>query len=129
MTDSPGAAAVVFVDDVARLAAFYQTLANMTMLHADPQHAVLEIPGLQLTIHALRKSPAGTSPDYPARETAHIKLCFPVDSIARARTTAAGFGGEVWSANNEWEAVDRGFRACDGRDPEGNVFQVRQPLE
>ena len=31
MTDSPGAAAVVFVDDVARLAAFYQTLANMTM--------------------------------------------------------------------------------------------------
>ena len=129
MTDSPGAAAVVFVDDVARLAAFYQTLANMTMLHADPQHAVLEIPGLQLTIHVLRRSATGTDPDYPARETAHIKLCFPVDSIARARTTAAGFGGEVWSANNEWEAVDRGFRACDGRDPEGNVFQVRQPLE
>ena len=90
---------------------------------------MLEISGLQLTIHALRRSATGKRSYYPARETAHIKLCFPVDSIARARTTAAGFGGEVWAANNEWEAVDRGFRACDGRDPEGNVFQVRQPLE
>ena len=129
MTDSLGAAAVVFVDDVARLAAFYQALAHMTMLHADPQHAVLEIPGFQLTIHSLRRSDSAAASAYPARETAHVKLCFPVDSIARARTTAAGFGGEVWSANKEWEAVDRGFRACDGRDPEGNVFQVRQPLE
>jgi predicted enzyme related to lactoylglutathione lyase len=128
MTNSPGAAAVVFVDDVARLAAFYQALANMTMLQADRKHAVLEIPGLQLTIHALHRSGSGTASSVQVRETAHIKLCFPVDSIARARTTAAGFGGEVWSANKEWEAGDRGFRACDGRDPEGNVFQVRQPL-
>jgi len=129
MTDSPDAAAVVFVDDVARLAAFYQAVANMTMVHADRQHAVLKIPGLQLTIHALRRSAVRTEPSYPAREIARVKLCFPVDSIARARTIAAGFGGEVWPAGKEWEAVDRGFRACDGRDPEGNVFQVRQSLE
>lgn len=27
-------------------------------------------------------------------------------------------------ATAEWQASERGFRACDGRDPEGNVLQV-----
>jgi predicted enzyme related to lactoylglutathione lyase len=129
MTNSVGAAAVVFVNDVARLSAFYQALANMTVLHADRKHAVLEIFGLQLTIHAIRRSGHDADAAYATREDAAVKLCFPVDSITQARTTAAGFGGEVFSANKEWDAVDRGFRACDGRDPEGNVFQVRQPLQ
>ena len=51
-----------------------------------------------------------------------------VPSIAEARVRAAGLGGEVWPVDREWEATSRGFRACDGRDPEGNVFQVREPL-
>lgn len=121
------AAAVVFVDDVPRMSAFYQALAGMRLLHADAQHAVLEIPGLQLTVHAI--SHAAINPAaYATREDTHVKLCFPVDTIARARATAAQLGGEVWANDKEWDARDRGFRACDGRDPEGNVFQVRQAL-
>ena len=128
MSNVPCAAAVVFVDDVPRLTAFYQMLANMTLLHADEQHAVLEMPGLQLTIHALRPPRKDRDGMYPARKATHIKLCFPVTSITGARVTAASMGGEVWPPKKEWDAVDRGFRACDGRDPEGNIFQVRQPL-
>ena len=122
------AGAVVFVDDVSRLTGFYRTLAGMTLLHSDAQHAVLEIPGLQLTIHALRPSRSGPPASYPTREETHVKLCLPVESIVRARIIAADLGGEVWPAAKEWEAVDRGFRACDGRDPEGNVFQVRESI-
>ena len=127
MPNTPSAAAVVFVDDVARLTAFYQALAGMQVLQSDKKHAVLEVPGMQLTIHAISRK-AHADATYPTREGTFIKLCFPVPSISQARTTAASFGGEVWAADKEWEAVDRGFRACDGRDPEGNVFQLRQPL-
>ena len=58
------------------------------------------------------------------REDSCIKLCLPVDSIAAARTQAAQLGGQIGPTAKEWEA--RGFRACDGYDPEGNVFQVRE---
>jgi hypothetical protein len=124
----PLAAVVIFVDDVARMAAFYRSLADMTPVQADAQHAVLEIPGLQLTIHALRPARDGRPASYPTREDSHVKPCLPIENIARARAIATQLGGELWPANKEWDAVDRGFRACDGRDPEGNVFQVRQPL-
>jgi predicted enzyme related to lactoylglutathione lyase len=124
----PSAAAVVFVDDVQQVSAFYQALAGMTLLHADSTHAVLALPGLQLTVHAIPGSGRDREGGYPVREDTHVKLCFPVDTIARARATASDLGGEVWPPDKEWDAVDRGFRACDGRDPEGNVFQVREAL-
>jgi predicted enzyme related to lactoylglutathione lyase len=51
-------------------------------------------------------------------------LCLPVVSIAAARSLAVAHGGAIKSPQHEWEA--RGFRACDGYDPEGNVIQVRE---
>ena len=120
----PPPAAVVFVADVARMSAFYCTLFAMDVVQADDAHAVLAIDGLQLTVHAL----AGADASGPTREDSYLKLCFPVPSIAEARVRAAGLGGEVWPVDREWEATSRVFRACDGRDPEGNVFQVREPL-
>lgn len=42
----------------------------------------------------------------------------------RTRVTAASLGGHIKPAAAEWSA--RGFRACDGHDPEGNVLQVRE---
>ena len=128
MTDHlPSAAAVVFVDDVERMAAFYEAVGGLRRLQGDGQHVVIEAAGLQITIHALRRRGARPA-TYPLRHDSSIKLCLPVDRIARARAAAAALGGEVWPPNKEWEAGDRGFRACDGRDPEGNVFQVREAL-
>lgn len=122
--NTPSPAGVVFVDDVANVAAFYRAVAGMTAIVADERHVVLEAAGFQLTIHALPGSEQGTSGPYPTRPDSYIKLCFPVADIAAARSAAAKLGGEVWPMDHEWEA--RGFRACDGRDPEGNVFQLRQ---
>jgi len=106
---------------------FYQALASMALLHEDDVHAVLEVEGFQLVIHALKGAPdAAAAPGGQpyVREDTYIKVCLPVESIAAARTTAAMLGGAIRPATNEWEA--RGFRACDGHDPEGNVLQVRQ---
>ena len=121
----PSPAAVVFVADVARVAAFYRTVFAMRPLEGDAAYVVLERDGFQLTVHGLRGEPA---PGNAPRQDTYVKLCFPVDSIANVRREAAALGGEVWPAEREWESETRGFRACDGRDPEGNVFQAREPL-
>jgi hypothetical protein len=99
----------------------------MAFVSGDDQHSVLEIAGFQLVVHAMRWAPEtdetnGEAP--PLREDACIKLCFPVDRIDAARSMAATRGGSLQPPDREWTA--RGFRACDGADPEGNVFQVRE---
>lgn len=114
-------AAVLFVHDVARMTAFYRELAGMQRVHGDDRHAVLECDGFQLTIHAIH----GAGTDFSTREDSYLKLCFPVDDLAAARVRTRELGGELWPPEREWQA--RGFRACDGRDPEGNVFQLRMP--
>jgi predicted enzyme related to lactoylglutathione lyase len=114
-----GPAAVLFVHDVARMSAFYRELAGMHPVHGDDRHAVLERDDFQLTIHAIN----GAGTDFSTREDSYLKLCFPVEDLAAARVRASELGGALWPPEREWEA--RGFRACDGRDPEGNVFQLR----
>ena len=122
--DGLHAAGVVFVDDVLAVSAFYRAVTGMVVLHAGDGYAVLGSDGFQLTVHALPVPGGDGSGTYPTRHDSYVKLCFPVRSLAEARATAAEFEGELWPADREWEA--RGFRACDGRDPEGNVFQLRE---
>lgn len=120
----PPVAAVMFVDNLDRMSAFYQGVAGMTAVHADSEHVVLEAAGFQLIVHAIPEAYASRTSAYPLREDGCIKLCLPVASIDAARAVAVGLGGELWPPEREWEA--RGVRVCDGRDPEGNVFQLRQ---
>ena len=123
----PLPSAVLFVRDVRSLSRFYQDVASMRAIHDDEDHVVLEIPGFQLVIHALRAGPSSrraSEGKVVAREDSHWKLCLPVESIARARVRAAELGGLIKAPEHEWTA--RGFRACDGHDPEGNVLQLRE---
>jgi predicted enzyme related to lactoylglutathione lyase len=127
MSSNPIPAAVLFVRDVKSVSRFYQDVASMTAIHGDEDHEVLETSGFQLVIHAMRggrpltRDPAGK---LQVLENSNWKLCLPVESIERARTRAAELGGFIESREHEWTA--RGFRACDGNDPEGNVLQLRQ---
>jgi len=123
----PKPSVVVFVADVRRMSTFYRELASMSVLIEDDGYAVMEVEGLQLVVHALSGEPQ-VRPDaagqVPVREDSYVKLCLPVKSISAARAIAAANGGAIKSPEHEWEA--RGFRACDGHDPEGNVIQVRE---
>lgn len=123
----PKPSGVVFVADVSACSAFYRDVAAMTELHRDDDHVVLESRGFQLTVHRLAGEPSvqrDADGRMPIRYDTYVKLCFPVESIAAARTAAKEKGGAIKPPEAEWEA--RGFRACDGHDPEGNVIQVRE---
>lgn len=119
--------AVLFAKDLPRVARFYEQLLTMTVVHAESDHVVLESPGCQLVVHAIPE-PIARSIEIAnppvRREETPIKLFFQVASLAAARLAAAGLGGALNPPHREWEA--RGFRACDGHDPEGNVLQLRE---
>lgn len=92
-----------------------------------PDLIVLESDHFQLVVHPIPKQIAKSikiaSP--PLRRTdVAAKLIFPVADIAEVRAKAPALGGELNLPAKEFEA--RGFRACDGHDPEGNVVQFRQ---
>ncbi len=127
MNTRPKPSAVIFAKDIHALASFYREVAEMTEVQADKDHIVLNEDGFQVVIHGIPKKIAATieitSPP-KIREQTPIKICLPVSSIAHARTKANDLGGRIGPKAKEW--VARGFRACDGYDPEGNVFQVRE---
>ncbi len=127
MRDRPKPSVVVFAKDVAGLATFYKQVISMAEIAGDEDHVVLEADGLQLVIHGFPKQIANSiqiSVPPEIREDSYIKVCFPVEAIELARSKAKELGGLIGAKNKEWAA--RGFRACDGHDPEGNVFQVRE---
>lgn len=127
MNARPRPSVVIFAKNVDALARFYRETAEMTEVHRDRDHVVLNEEGFQLVVHGIPKKIAArieiTSPP-EVREETPIKICLPVSSIEHARTKAAELGGRIGPKSEEWAA--RGFRACDGYDPEGNVFQVRE---
>jgi len=127
MTNLPKPGAVLFAKDLPRVAKFYESLVSMAVTHSDEGVIVLESANQQLVIHGIpdriAKTIEITSP--PARRTdMAVKLVFPVASIDDARLKAPALGGELNPKKKEF--VARGFRACDGCDPEGNVIQFRE---
>jgi hypothetical protein len=98
-------------------------------VHADQDHTVLESGHFQLGVHAVRNGIGDTieiTQPPRIRTNLPIKLCFPVVSIPDARQSALALGGMPNPSAQEW--VERGFRICDGYDPEGNVIQVRSNM-
>lgn len=126
MSDAVRTGAVIFAKNVAQVASFYRELLSMTVAHSEPDLVVLESTETQLVIHGIPKHIADSftiAVPPEAREDSSIKLFFPVISLTATRAAAVALGGRLGPPSKEWEA--RGFRACDGVDPEGNVVQFR----
>lgn len=121
------AAAVIYAKDVARVSAFYASVAGLAVTHTEADHASLESPALQLFIVAMNAGLAATvhiGQPPVVRENSALKFIFPVASLAAARELAAAAGGALKPAQAAW--AFNGWRHCDGHDPEGNVFQLRE---
>ena len=127
MSAIPTPCAVLFAKDVRKLANFYATVFDMEISEEEQTHELLTIEGFELVIHGIPQAVARqieiSSPPI-VREDSAMKICLPVESLADARRIVEANGGQLAAKSKEWEA--RGFRACDGYDPEGNVFQARQ---
>jgi predicted enzyme related to lactoylglutathione lyase len=122
-------AAALYALEVHRLAAFYQAVAGLEVTESEPGYVVVESAEIELAIVEIPPPLAAEvevlSPPV-RREDTPIKLAFFVPSIADARAKAPDFGGAVDPGEREW--TFRAHRICDGTDPEGNVFQLREPL-
>lgn len=127
MTGPARAGLFIYASDMARLARFYELVAGMSRVHESAELTVLQSADIQLLIHAIPDSIAAgitiTSPPMRREDTA-LKFFFTVPSLATARAVAASLGGEVFTEN--WQGP--GFIVCNACDPEGNVFQVREPF-
>jgi predicted enzyme related to lactoylglutathione lyase len=126
----PKPSAVIFAKDVGNLARFYEAVAGLSAIHTADDHVVLDEERFQVVIHNVPAAVAASiqiAKPPSVRELNPIKLCLPVDSIDAARQRALQLGGWIGPKSKEWQA--RGFRACDGHDPEGNVFQLREAAD
>jgi len=119
---------VIYAKDIERLGRFYSELADLPIVQRERDFAVLESPACQLVVVAMPADIArGIVIAAPPvrRENTAIKPCFAVTELAAARQAADRLGGGLDDMKREW--VFRGYRVCDGYDPEGNVFQLRSP--
>jgi catechol 2,3-dioxygenase-like lactoylglutathione lyase family enzyme len=122
------AGGVIYAKDLARVTHFYCQVLGMVIQHQDAKHAVIRSEDIQLVIHDIPAPVATeviiTSPPQQRTLTA-LKFFFTVSSIDAAAATARTHGGDVHGYS--WNGP--GFRARDGHDCEGNVFQLRESLE
>jgi predicted enzyme related to lactoylglutathione lyase len=119
--------AVLYAKDLGRLVPFYASVAGIEVQTIEKAFAILGFGPSRLVVVRIPGEIAAridiARPPKPREETP-LKLVFAVDDIARARDRAAELGGAVNAVESEWEF--EGARVCDGHDPEGNIFQLRQ---
>jgi predicted enzyme related to lactoylglutathione lyase len=119
--------AVLYAKDLRGLAQFYSSVAGIEVRAIEERFAILGREPSQLVIVASPKRIADSidiATPQVRREDTPIKLVFVVNDIASARNRAADRGGAMNAVDSEWEF--EGAKVCDGLDPEGNVFQLRQ---
>jgi hypothetical protein len=121
--------AVLYAKDLQRLVEFYSAVTCLDVQSVQRGFAILGQPPSQLVIVRIPKRIAdsidiSTPPE--RRDDTPIKLVFSVEDVASVRNRAAERGGAMNAVEREWEF--EGVRVCDGHDPEGNVFQIRQAV-
>ena len=117
---------ILYVNDLYSVKEFYQDVFDFNikeMMHSlnDVSHVKLIKDGVELQ---LLQSNYTKDPTSKAKKTVSIKPVFIVnEGMARYRNTSISSGGSFNCEDKEWN--DDGYTVCDGRDTEGNVFQVR----
>jgi hypothetical protein len=119
----PNVSAVLFVNNCAKVSAFYRDVFDARVLTSDPSHTVLEIAGFHLVVHQIPAELANgvvvTLP-VPRRDRANVRLDYPTRNLVRSRTVAKLLGGTIDEKPPEWAQPAGGYHL--GHDPEGNVF-------
>lgn len=114
---------IFYVQDVERLSEFYrQAFAFPPMQHIPGEWAVLQAGACELALHRVGAPYRGMA-GMPG-EMSNTKIVFAIDGpIAEMRDALIALGvsmGEI----KQYHGVTGPL--CDGRDPEGNVFQLAE---
>lgn len=118
--------AIVFAKDVKRLADFYHEAFGLPLAAqpTEPGWVELDAGGTRLAVHAVPPRVAREiNITWPprAREETPIKLVFEVEDLDAMRRQLSSRGATMFEPR-----TGAGFQveACDGLDPEGNVFRI-----
>ncbi len=113
---------IPYVRDIARVKGFYEThFAFRTIEEIDGEWAVLLAGRIELALHLAGKPFRGV-PIVAA--SSNCKLVFTVDSdLLELRRKLESAGVPVGTIKRYQGFA---YSLCDGRDPEGNVFQLSQ---
>jgi predicted enzyme related to lactoylglutathione lyase len=117
--------AVLYATDLGRLVDFYSSVAGIEPQVIEKGYAILASGPSQFVIVRIPKRIADTidvTTPPEVREDTPLKLVFGVENITHARDRVAELGGAM--KEHEWQF--NGAKVCDGHDPEGNIFQLRQ---
>jgi predicted enzyme related to lactoylglutathione lyase len=117
--------AVLFVKDLAAVAAFYAKALGMNVVAGDEYHTRLDCVGFELVVQQIPRQIAdGISIDRPPqrRTTSAMRLDYPVRDIVESRRLARSLGGGIDDAPPGWASPNASFFF--GYDPEGNQFGV-----
>ncbi len=114
----------IYAKDKQRVSGFYEAILGMSRIHRTADVTVLQSPDIQFVVHRIPEERASNiviaTP--PELRDAALKFFFTVPSISEARSRARELGGDI--AYEQWEGPC--FTVCNGNDPEGNVFHVRE---
>lgn len=127
MGDRAKPGVVIYVRRLGAMTAFYAGVTGLAITRTEETYTVLESAGHQVV---LLRAPDDGAEAIDVEATARrrtetpIKPVFVVRSIAASREAAVELGGELNAREREWRF--EGARVCDGQDPEGNVFQLRE---
>jgi catechol 2,3-dioxygenase-like lactoylglutathione lyase family enzyme len=112
---------IVFVKDLPRMSEFYRDALGLRTVpgRGVDGWAELDAGAATIALHAIPAAIAARiaiSAPPAAREDTPIKLVFEVDDLSAARAHLIAHGATMGEV--------RSWGACDGIDPEGNVFQI-----
>jgi catechol 2,3-dioxygenase-like lactoylglutathione lyase family enzyme len=126
MIDPTPALVVIYVQDVARVAAFYRETLSRPIVSQEADFAVVGDAALEVAVVRMPEALAAANPlETPPRVRAEtpLKPSFLVDDLGRAAAAAAAAGGGTKPGEAAWRW--RGQLHLDGHDPEGNPVQFR----
>lgn len=121
-------AAVIYVKNLDRMVEFYTALGLTVEDAQRSDYAVLtglqyELSLVQVPTDIAARIEIASPP--VARENTSIKLAFVVSSIDQTLHTTEALGGSRKDGSKKW--TFRGHAIQDAIDPEGNVYQLREP--
>jgi predicted enzyme related to lactoylglutathione lyase len=114
---------ILYVQDVERLSEFYrQAFAFVLAQHIEGEWAVLDAGACELAL--LKAGPAYRGPVGAGGENNNAKIVFAIDEPIETMRERLVSRGVDMSAIKSYPGLTGPL--CDGRDPEGNVFQLMQ---
>lgn len=117
---------ILYVQQVDSLSAFYQQHFSFVPVETIPDEwALLNCNGLELALH--RAGPAYRNDSVTEHSASNAKIVFSItEDIHQVRQHMIQQGANL-GAVKDYPGFD--YLLCDGKDPEGNIFQLMQHIQ